>query len=104
MNELEHAAMHCGRHANTIAFLNFRIILLLLFQTGNNEKTLVAILAAGRPASGAVDEELAQKEAQELYDEGEGKMGTDSALFRKIFCTRSWAQLQATCQVLSLMM
>lgn len=66
--------------------------------SGNNEKTLVAILAAGRPASGAVDEELAQKEAQELYDEGEGKMGTDSALFRKIFCTRSWAQLQATCQ------
>jgi len=66
--------------------------------SGNNEKTLVAILAAGRPANGEVDRDLAAKDAQKLYDEGEGKMGTDSALFRTVFCTRSWAQLRATCE------
>jgi len=66
--------------------------------SGNNEKTLVAILAAGRPSSGSVDEDLAASDAQKLYDEGEGKMGTDSAVFRAIFCTRSWAQLGATCK------
>lgn len=65
--------------------------------TGNNEKTLVAILAAGRPASDEVDEGKAVADAQQLYDQGEGKsMGTDSALFRTVFCTRSWKQLGAT--------
>jgi len=64
--------------------------------SGNNEKTLVSILAAGRPSGAEVDEGKAVEEAQKLYDEGEGKMGTNSALFRTVFCTRSWAQLGAT--------
>lgn len=67
--------------------------------SGNMEKTLVAILAAGRPSGGGVDEALAIEEAQKLFDGGEGKLGTDSALFRTVFCTRSWAQLGATLKV-----
>lgn len=64
--------------------------------SGNNEKTLVALLAAGRPASGDVDQQLAVEEAQKLYEGGEGRLGTDSTQFRTVFCTRSWAQLGAT--------
>lgn len=65
--------------------------------SGNMEKTLVSILAAGRPPqSGTVDEVLAIKEAQELFEGGEGKVGTDSTIFRTIFCTRSWPQLGLT--------
>jgi len=65
--------------------------------SGNVEKTLIAILASGRPGVGAaVDEGKATAEAQELYEKGEGKIGTDQAFFRALFCTRSWAQLGAT--------
>jgi len=65
--------------------------------SGNVEKTLIAILASGRPAVDAgVDEGKAIAEAQELYEKGEGKIGTDQAFFRALFCTRSWAQLGAT--------
>lgn len=66
--------------------------------SGNNEKTLVAILAAGRASGTQIDADLAANEAQTLYESGEGKIGTDSTVFRAIFCTRSWAQLGATCR------
>ncbi|KAK2180153.1 hypothetical protein NP493_456g01049 [Ridgeia piscesae] len=43
-----------------------------------------------------VDDELAQMDARELYDAGEGKnAGTDDEMFNLIFALRSWAHLRA---------
>jgi len=64
--------------------------------SGNIARTYVAILTAGRPVSGEVDERKAVEEAQKLYEQGEGKLGTNNDFFREIFCARSWAQLGAT--------
>lgn len=49
-----------------------------------------------RPASSSVDSELAKKEAQELYDAGQGKVGTDEIEFVRILCSRSYNQLKVT--------
>jgi len=66
--------------------------------SGNHEKMLVGILEGGRPAGDDVDREKVVEEAKELYEKGEGKIGTDNAYFRSIFLMRSWAQLKATMQ------
>lgn len=49
-----------------------------------------------RPLNAGVDIALAKKEAQELYDAGEGKLGTDELVFIRILCSRSYQQLLAT--------
>ena len=43
-----------------------------------------------------LDQERAVREAKELYDAGEGRLGTDEAKFTEIIGTRSFAQLRAT--------
>ncbi|CAF1003086.1 unnamed protein product [Brachionus calyciflorus] len=53
-------------------------------------------LTAGRENDTKIDRELAKKEANELYQAGEGKLGTDEAEFIRILCTRSFSQLRAT--------
>jgi len=57
-------------------------------------------IAAGNRAEATDDSDvdcaLAEKEAQELYDAGAGKFGTDESEFVRILCSRSFAQLRAT--------
>ncbi len=55
-----------------------------------------SLAAGGRSTSRQIDYELAKKEAQELYDSGEGKLGTDESKFVRILCSRSFPQLKAT--------
>jgi hypothetical protein len=59
-------------------------------------RILRSISSGNRPESTGVDQELAQKEAQELYDAGKGKFGTDESKFVQILCSRSFEQLKAT--------
>jgi len=65
-------------------------------QSGDLGKLFRALATAARPASNNVDSQLAEKEAQELYDAGAGKFGTDESAFIRILASRSFAQLRAT--------
>ena len=49
-----------------------------------------------REEGSGVDQERAVREAKELYNAGEGRLGTDEAKFTEIIGTRSFAQLRAT--------
>ncbi|KAL5488534.1 hypothetical protein EMCRGX_G017486 [Ephydatia muelleri] len=60
--------------------------------SGHFKKLLVTLCKEGS----GVDQERAVREAKELYDAGEGRLGTDEAKFTEIIGTRSFAQLRAT--------
>lgn len=59
-------------------------------------RILRAIASGGRPQNRGYDEALAKKEAQELYDAGVGKFGTNETTFIQVLCSRSFQQLSAT--------
>lgn len=46
------------------------------------------------PRSEDVDQELAVKQAKELYKAGQGRLGTKDTVFTNILCTQSYDQLQ----------
>ncbi|ELU14293.1 hypothetical protein CAPTEDRAFT_164839 [Capitella teleta] len=64
--------------------------------SGYFKRLLVSQVNAGRDQSDDVDEDLANEEAQEIYDAGEGSWGTDEAAINKILSLRNYAQLRAT--------
>ncbi|XP_071503582.1 annexin A13-like [Diadema antillarum] len=65
--------------------------------SGNFKYLMLAICAGGRDESGEeIDEEKAAADAQELFDAGEDRWGTDENVFTRILATRSFPQLRAT--------
>ncbi|KAJ1091534.1 hypothetical protein NDU88_004654 [Pleurodeles waltl] len=53
------------------------------------QRVLVSLSAGGRDTSSNVDDSLAKKDAQDLYEAGEKKWGTDEVKFLSILCTRN---------------
>lgn len=54
------------------------------------------IKQGNRDESNAVDSAKARDEANQLYQAGEKKWGTDESLFNKVLAIRSYPQLRAT--------
>lgn len=65
-------------------------------QGGDLGRVFRSLVAGNRDDSMDLNIELAKKEAQELYDAGQGKMGTDEIEFIRILCSRNFRQLNAT--------
>jgi hypothetical protein len=61
--------------------------------SGDFEKLLISLIQCKRDESNNVNKALAEKEAEELYNAGEGKWGTDDEVFNRIFALRSPAHL-----------
>jgi len=64
-------------------------------ESGYLGRILRSLVAGGREKTADINLELAKAEAKELYEAGEGRMGTDEIVFIRIFCTRSYQQLVA---------
>ena len=61
---------------------------------GDFKKLLVALLQAERQEDEPVSVEKAKAAAKELYDAGEGKIGTNETTFTFTFARRSWPMLK----------
>jgi len=66
--------------------------------SGHFKRLLVSMCQANRDESGQVDNEKAKKEASDLYQAGEKKMGTDESRFNVVLASRNFNQLRATYQ------
>lgn len=64
--------------------------------SGDFRKALLTLADGRRDESLKVDEHLAKKDAQVLYNAGENKWGTDEDKFTEILCLRSFPQLKLT--------
>ncbi|XP_016042234.1 annexin A3 [Erinaceus europaeus] len=64
--------------------------------SGDFQKALLILADGRRDESLKVDEHLAKKDAQILYNAGENKWGTDEDKFTEILCLRSFPQLKLT--------
>ncbi|CAG5119449.1 unnamed protein product [Candidula unifasciata] len=64
--------------------------------SGDFKRLLTSLVTGAREERPQVDVELAKKEALELFQAGEKKVGTDEATFNRILCLRSFPQLQET--------
>ncbi|CAL8091830.1 unnamed protein product [Calicophoron daubneyi] len=58
------------------------------------ERALVALLQNNRDQSTNVNPADARRDAEQLYQAGEKKLGTDEATFNSILCSRSFAHLR----------
>lgn len=69
-------------------------------QGGYFGRVLMSLSSGGRPTTEEPDLELAEIEAEELYQAGEGKLfGTDESEMIRILCSRSFIQLQSTFEI-----
>ncbi|XP_047575587.1 annexin A3 isoform X2 [Lutra lutra] len=64
--------------------------------SGDFRKALLTLADGRRDESLKVDELLAKKDAQILYNAGENRWGTDEDKFTEILCLRSFPQLKLT--------
>ncbi|XP_045140250.1 annexin A3 isoform X4 [Echinops telfairi] len=64
--------------------------------SGDFQKALLTLADGRRDESLKVDEHLAKKGAQILYDAGEKRWGTDEEKFIEVLCLRSFPQLKQT--------
>ncbi|EGW11614.1 Annexin A3 [Cricetulus griseus] len=64
--------------------------------SGDFRKALLTLADGRRDESLKVDEHLAKKDAQILYNAGENKWGTDEDKFTEVLCLRSFPQLRLT--------
>lgn len=62
--------------------------------SGYFRRLLTMIIHGTRDETGAVDAELAQQQAVELFAAGEGKLGTDEEVFNRILSHGSFAHLR----------
>lgn len=62
------------------------------------EKLLVALLSGSRDEGGDIDMDKAHQQAQDLFNAGEDKWGTNEAVFRQLFSHESLPQLNAIAQ------
>jgi annexin A7/11 len=58
-------------------------------------------LQGNRDERQSVNHQMAQEDAQRLYQAGEGRLGTDESCFNMILATRSFPQLKATMEAYS---
>uniref|UniRef100_UPI00398F7EE6 annexin A4-like isoform X2 n=1 Tax=Pristiophorus japonicus TaxID=55135 RepID=UPI00398F7EE6 len=63
--------------------------------SGHFERLLVSLIQGNRDESQNVDITLVKKDAQDLYNAGEGRMGTDESKFNAILCARNRPHLKA---------
>ncbi|XP_072138944.1 annexin A4-like [Mobula birostris] len=63
--------------------------------SGHFERLLVSLVQGNRDESQNVDITLVKKDAQDLYNAGEGRMGTDESRFNAILCSRNRSHLRA---------
>ncbi|XP_030190238.1 annexin A7 isoform X3 [Lynx canadensis] len=69
--------------------------------SGHFERLLVSMCQGNRDENQNVNHQLAQEDAQRLYQAGEGRLGTDESCFNMILATRSFPQLKATMEAYS---
>jgi len=64
--------------------------------SGHFKRLLISCIQGNRQENTTVDMAKAKKEAQQIYDAGEKKWGTDESVFNKVISLRSRPQLLAT--------
>ncbi|KAK2098464.1 Annexin A7 [Saguinus oedipus] len=72
--------------------------------SGHFERLLVSMCQynkGNRDENQSVNHQMAQEDAQRLYQAGEGRLGTDESCFNMILATRSFPQLRATMEAYS---
>lgn len=62
--------------------------------SGHFRRLMTMIIVGSRDPAGSVDPEKAREQAEQLYEAGEGKLGTDEEVFNRIFVHASFAQLR----------
>lgn len=63
---------------------------------GEFRTTLMNLIEKNRDSNEKVKEDLAKTDAKKLFEAGQGKKGTDKAVFVEVLTSRNYAQLRAT--------